>query len=151
MSISREIWRRASPSNRRRLVRAKRLAPLAAGAGLFGAFLVSVPWGAAFAHMQDRSAERAALAPLLAEAERADLTFPQVVAANPAHLNKLVYWEVTVQSSTSSYASGRLNWPVVWTNPGRVSRDQLWSPTYVLARVAAVRDDAVVLDYLGKP
>lgn len=151
MSISREIWRRASPSNKRLFLRAKRLAPLAAGAGLLGAFLVSVPWAGAFAHMRGRSFERSQLAPLLAEAEREALTFPQVVVSYPAHHNKLVYWEVTVQSSTSSYASGRISWPIVWSNQAQVYGELSSYPTYVLARVVGVRDDVVALDYLGKP
>ncbi|UPT73549.1 MAG: hypothetical protein M0D55_17045 [Elusimicrobiota bacterium] len=151
MSISREIWRRASPSNRRRFAAARRFAPLALGAGLFGAFLVTVPWGDALANMENRRAERAQLAPLLAEARTESLTFPQVVVSNPAHLNKVVYWDVTVQSSTASYADGRQSWPIVWTNPGRVSSELSWHQTAVLARVASVRDDVVWLEYLGRP
>jgi len=110
-----------------------------------------VPWGGAIEHMRERSQERAALAPLLAEAKLSALTFPQVVVAHPAHLGKAVYWEVTVQSSTSSYAEGRPAWPIAWTNPERVQSELLWHPTAVLARVAAVRDDVVYLDYLGRP
>ena len=151
MSISREIWRRASPSNKRRFLGAKRLAPLALGAGLFGAFLVTVPWGEAFANMQNRRFERSQLEPLRAEAARDALTFPQVVASHPAHLHKLVLWEVTVQSSTNSFAEGRVSWPIVWTNQERVSHDLLWHPTTVVARVEGVRDDVVYLEYLGKP
>ena len=151
MWINREIWRRASPSSRRRLAFARRQAPVAAGAALLGAFLVTVPWTEAYAHLRERRDQRAALAPLLAEASAAPLTFPEVVVSHPAHLHKVVCWEVTVQSSTSSYAEGRVAWPVVWTNPERVSRDLQWQPAKVVARVEAVRDDVVWLEYLGRP
>ena len=150
MWINREIWRRASPSNRRRLAFARRQAPVAAAAAVFGAFAVTVPWNEAYAHLRERSAERAALAPLLDEASRKPLTFPEVVVSHPAHLHKLVNWEVTVQSS-SSYVDGRVAWPVFWTNPERVRRDLQWHPVKVLARVEAVKDDAVWLEYLGRP
>ncbi len=151
MSISREIWRRASPSNKRRLLRAKRAFPLAAGAALFGAYLVSVPWGQAYANMRARSDERSRLAPLVAEAERENLTFPQVVVSYPAHHNKLVYWNVTSPSSTTSYASGRPAWGVVWADPELVARDLPWQGGRVVARVVGVRGDFVALDYLGRP
>jgi hypothetical protein len=93
---------------------------------------------------------RAALAPLLAEAKAAHLTFPEVVVAHPAHAGKLVYWDVTVQSSTSSYAAGRPAWPVVWTNYGAVDGEDVREDK-VLARIAAVKDDVVYLDFLGRP
>lgn len=151
MSISREIWRRASPSNRRLALRAWLLAPVALGAAVFVLACTQIPWASAFQGYQERRDERTALSPLLAEAERAALTFPEVVVSNPAHLHKLVYWDVTVQSSTSSFAEGRPSRPVVWTNPDRVSRDLMWYQTKVVARVEAVKDDTVWLEYLGKP
>ncbi len=150
MSISREIWRRASPSNRRRFAVAKRLAPVAVFAAVFGAFAVTVPWSQTLAHLRERSDERAALAPFLAEAKLKPLTYPEIVVSHPAYLHKLVYWEVTVQSSTSSYASGRPAWPVVWTNPERLPRD-LYQPATVVARVDNVLNDAVYLEYVGRP
>ena len=152
MSISREIWRKASPSNRRLVASALRRFPVAAGAALFGAFFVTVPWTEAYAHLRERSDERAALAPFLAEARAKPVTFPEVVVSHPAYLHKLVYWDVTVQSSTSSYAAGRPAWPVVWTNPERLPKDApLWQQTALLARVENVRDDVVFLEYVGKP
>lgn len=151
MSISREIWRRASPSNKRLFLRAKRTVPLALGGAAFVAFLFTFPWVEAWGNMQMRRSERAQLEPLRAEAARDALTFPQIVASHPAHLHKLVVWEVTVQSSTSSYAEGRVSWPIIWSNPDRVSQDLLWHPTTVVARVEGVRDDVVILEYLGKP
>lgn len=151
MSISREIWRRASPSNKRLFLRARAALPAAIGVSFVALCLTQVPWASALDHMRERSGERAALAPLLADARRENLTFPQVVVAHPAHLNKVVYWDVTVQSSTSSYADGRPSYPVIWTNPERVSRELLWYQTPVLARVQNVYRDVVYLEYLGKP
>lgn len=151
MSISREIWRRASQSNRRALLRVWLLAPVALGSVVFVLACTQVPWASAFQGYQQRRSERAALSPLLVEAEKNALTFPQVVASNPAHLHKLVSWTVTVQSSTSSYAEGRVSWPIAWTNPERVSRDLMWHPAKVLARVEAIKDDTVWLEYLGEP
>ena len=115
-------------------------------------FLVQAPWASALAHLRERSDERAALASLLADAKRENLTFPQVVVAYPAHLNKTIYWNVTVQSSSSSFAEGNPSCPIVWTNPDRVRSAELRVySTPVLARIAGVRDDVVYLDYLGRP
>ena len=143
MSISREIWRKASRLS-------KRYAPVAAGAALFGAFAVTVPWNQALAHLRERSDERAALAPYLAEAKLKSLTYPEVVVSHPAYLHKLVYWDVTVQSSTSSFAAGRPAWPVVWTNPERLP-EGMYHQVSVVARIDNVLNDAVYLEYLGKP
>ncbi len=151
MSISREIWRRASRSNRRALLRVWLLAPVALGAAVFVLACTQVPWASAFQGFQQRREESGALAPLVVEARRESLTFAQVVVAHPAHLHKLVLWDVTVQSSTSSFAEGRASRPVVWTNPERVSQDLMWYQTRVVARVEAVKDDTVWLEYLGKP
>lgn len=141
MSINREIWRKASRLSEPRVV----------GAFAAGVLAAVLPWSRLRADFDERRAERASLAPLLAQASRAPVTFPEVVVSHPAHLHKLVYWDVTVQSSTSSYAAGRPAWPVFWTNPERVSRELNWNPAKVVARVEAVRDDAVWLEYLGKP
>ena len=143
MWINRETWRKASRSS-------KRYAPVAAGAALFGAFAVSVPWNEAFAHLRERQDQRAALAPLLAEASLKPVTFPEVVVAHPAYLHKLVYWDVTVQSSTSSFAAGRPAWPIVWTNPERLP-EGLYHQTSVVARIDNVLNDVVYLEYVGRP
>jgi hypothetical protein len=156
MSINPVIWRKASRLSSPRLLRrvlrryekALLIGPALAVFLLMGS---QVPWASAYRGFGERRAERASLAPLLAEALRERLTFPQVVVAHPAHLGRVVYWEVTVQSSTSSYAEGRVNRPILWTNPERVARELQWYETPVLARVAAVREDAVYLDYLGRP
>ncbi|MCR4296134.1 MAG: hypothetical protein NUW21_11420, partial [Elusimicrobia bacterium] len=80
------------------------------------------------------------------------LTFPQVIVAHPAHLGKAVYWDVTVVSTTTSYAEGRPGWSVVWNDPRRaVDEIVQYNHARVLARVAAVDRDAVYLDYLGRP
>jgi hypothetical protein len=156
MSINPAIWRKASRLSSPRLLRRvlRRNARMLAVGPAVVVFLLmgsQVPWAGAFEGFKERRAERAALAPILAEALRERLTFPQVVVAHPAHLGKVVYWDVTVQSSTSSYAEGRVNRSILWTNPERVQRELQWFETPVLARVAAVRDDAVYLDYLGRP
>jgi len=80
---------------------------------VFALMGAQIPWAGAYEGFKERRAERAAMAPLLAEAQREALSFPQVVVAHPAHMGKVVLWDV--------------------------------------ARVAAVRDDAVYLDYLGRP
>jgi hypothetical protein len=121
---------------------------LAAGAAL--SLASRAPWGEVLAGLRERRDQRAALAPIVAEAERAHLTFPEVVVAHPAHAGKAVYWDVVVQSSTSSFAGGRPAWPVVWTNPDRVAAEQIRDDK-VLARVAGVKDEVVYLDYLGRP
>ena len=156
MSISREIWRKASRLSDPRLLLSRlpgRAKALAAGPLLVVAVLMCAraPWADAFVQIRARGAAREALAPLLREAKRESLTFPQVVVAHPAHLGKVVYWEVTVQSRDSSYAAGRPSWPTLWTNPERVQSELMWYPTAVLARVAAVKGEVVYLDYLGRP
>jgi hypothetical protein len=156
MSINPAIWRKASRLSDPRLLLSRlsgSAKALVAGPLLAVAFLMCAraPWADAFVQIRARSAEREALAPLLREAKRESLTFPQVVVAHPAHLGKVVYWEVTVQSRDSSYAEGRPAWPIAWTNPDRAQSELMWYPTAVLARVAAVRDDVVYLDYLGRP
>ena len=151
MSISLEIWRRASPSNRRLVRRVLRSVPAALGVVALLAFASQVPWAGAIAQLQARNNERSALAPLLADAKREGLTFAQVVVAHPAHLNKPVYWNVTVQSSTASYVDGRQSWSVVWTNPDRAEAELPRYQTWILARVAGVREEVVYLDYLGRP
>lgn len=91
----------------------------------------------------------------LSEAKSLDLTFPQVVVAHPSYAGKPVYWEITAISSSVSYADGRPGWPIVWTNPESL-RDSWDTVGYnaharLLARVAAVNDGAVYLDYVGRP
>ena len=140
MSINPAIWRKASRWSKR-----------VALAVLVAAGAASVPWARLAAGYQERRAQRTALAPLIADAEREHLTFPQVVVAHPAHANKTVYWLVTVQSSTSSYAHGRPSWPILWTNPERVQAEHMYQPERVLARVAAVKDEAIYLEYIGRP
>lgn len=156
MSINPETWRKALRLSDLRLLRrvlSRRAKALIAGPLIVLAVLMGaqVPWADTFASFRQRSSERSALAPLLVVAKRDHLTFPQVVASHPAHLGKVVYWEVTVQNSTSSYAEGRISWPIVWTNPDRAQSELMWYPTPVLARVAAVSNDMVWLDYLGRP
>ena len=109
-----------------------------------------LPWPEVMAGLKERRAQRAALAPMIAQASKDALSFPEVVVAHPAHAGKLVYWDVTVQSSTSSFAAGRPAWPVAWTNPDRVAAESVREDR-VLARVAAVKDGVVLLDYLGRP
>jgi len=111
---------------------------------------IRLPWAEAAQNFRQRRAERASLASLLSDARRDALTFPQVVVSHPAFFNKTVYWNVTVTSSTS-YAEGRPAWPIVWTNPERVRSEPVYATDRVLARVAGVKEDAVYLDYLGRP
>ena len=155
MSINPGILRKASRLSDPRLL--WRIAPFPARAFVvsLGCWLVvlaasQLPWGAMEGNFRLRRAERAALAPVLADARRSNLTFPQVVAAHPAHLGKAVYWDVTVVSTHTSYAEGRPGWSVVWSDPRRAS-DEIQSHARVLARVAAVDRDGVYLDYLGRP
>ncbi len=155
MSINPAIWRKASRLSSPRLL--WRVLPRPAKAALVGpAFIVfllagaQIPWATAFQGFQQRRAERASLAPLFEEAERLDLTFPQVVVAHPAYVGKPVYWAVQ-SGSTSARIEEHPAWLVVWTNPERVNDDQVYGTTKVLARVAAVNGDAVYLDYLGRP
>ncbi|MDP3541904.1 MAG: hypothetical protein Q8T11_05485 [Elusimicrobiota bacterium] len=110
-----------------------------------------LPWAETAGNFRERRTERAVLSPILAEARREGLTFPQVVVAHPAHLGKPVYWDVTVVSTTTSYAEGRPGWSVVWIDPERAAVDFLHGHGRVLAKVAAVDRDAVYLDYLGRP
>jgi hypothetical protein len=140
MSINPETWRKASRLSDPRVVAAVVLAAAAA----------ATPWGHLRASYLERRAERDALAPILAEAERLNLTFPQVVVSHPAHVGKPVYWAVQVVSTSSTRVDEHPAWQVLWTNPERVRRDSIYGDR-VLARVAAVRDDAVYLDYLGRP
>jgi hypothetical protein len=141
MSINREIWRKASRLSE----------PRVAGAFAAGLVVGVMPWGRLRDDFNERQAQRRSMAPLVAEASRSPVTFPQVVVAHPAHLHKLVYWDVTVQSSSSSFVEGRPAWPVVWTNFERIPADQRWAPVKVVARVEAVKDDVVWLEYLGRP
>lgn len=157
MSTNRGTWRKASRSSDPRLLR--RNAPFAAKAfavslllwlALLGAW--RLPWAATAANFRERRAERAALRPILSDARREGLTFPQVVVAFPAHLGKTVYWDVTVVSTSTSYAEGRPAWRVVWNDPQRAA-DEIVEHNHarVLGRVAAVDRDAVYLDFLGRP
>ncbi|MBI4061815.1 MAG: hypothetical protein HY403_10320 [Elusimicrobia bacterium] len=125
--------------------------PRVAGALAAAAAAAAMPWGSIRDGYRERRAEREFLAPIFAEARRDRLTFPQVVVTYPAYAGKPVYWDVTVASSSTSYAEGRPAWPIVWTNPDRVKARLSSSQERVLARVAAVRDDVVYLDYLGRP
>lgn len=155
MSINPAIWRKASRLSSPRLF--WRVLPRPAKAALVGPVFVvfllmgaQIPWATAFQGFQQRRAERANLAPLLAEAERLSLTFPQVVVAHPAYIGKPVYWAVQVISTSNTRIEEHPAWQVIWTNPERVHDEQIYS-TKVLARVAAVNGDAVYLDYLGRP
>ncbi len=155
MSINPAIWRKVSRSNRRLsrifLTVAAASVVLCAAGSVLVPFLTSEYLSGALRGFRERRAERDALAPVLVEAKRAGLTFPQVVVSHPAHAGKAVYWDITVASSTSSYAEGRPAWAIVWTNPERVRAELNFTHERVLARVAAVRDDSVLLDYLGRP
>ena len=155
MSTNHGIWRKASRLSEPRLL--WRVLPLPAKACVLvsmGSLLLllgaRLPWAQAAQHFHERQAERAGLAPLVAEAERLNLTFPEVVVSYPAHLGKPVYWPVSVISTSTTRVQEHPAWLIVWTNPERVHDDQVYS-TKVLARVAAVRGDAVYLDYLGRP
>lgn len=154
MSTNRGTWRKASRlsdlrPNARFLARVFGVS-LLLGLALLGAW--RLPWAATAANYRERRAERAALKPILADARREGLTFPQVVVTYPAHLGKTVYWDVTVVSTTTSYAEGRPAWSVVWNDPRRAA-DEIVQHNHarVLARVAAVDRGAVYLDYLGRP
>lgn len=156
MSTNRGTWRKASRlSNPRLLWRiasfpAKAFAvSLALWLALLGAW--RLPWAETAANFRERRAEREALSPILADARRSNLTYPQVVVAHPAHLGKAVYWDVTVVSTSTSYAEGRPGWSVVWSNPERAAAELLHNHGRVVARVAAVDRDGVYLDYLGRP
>lgn len=128
---------------------------MAAAMGLFFLAEASLPWTGIIEHYRERSVEKETLTSVLAEAKRLDLTFPQVAVAHPACAGKPVYWEITAISSSISYAAGRPAWPIVWTNPESLRGS--WSTmgtnarTRLLARVAAVNDGAVYLDYVGNP
>lgn len=157
MSTNRGTWRRAS-----RLSSSRRLWGLppfwaksfAASLALGLALLVvwHLPWASTAANFRERRAEREAMKPILAHARREGLTFPQVVVTFPAHLGKTVYWDVTVVSTSTSYAEGRPGWKVVWNDPQRAAVEIVeHNHARVLGRVAAVDRDAVYLDYLGRP
>lgn len=157
MSTSRGTWRKASRSSDPRLLWRRAPFPAKAFAVSLALWLAllgarRLPWAETAANYRERRAERAALSPILADARREGLTFPQVVVAHPAHLGKTVYWDVTVVSTTTSYAEGRPGWRVVWNDPQRAADDIVQSGhARVLAKVAAVDRDAVYLDYLGRP
>lgn len=156
MSINPGIWRKASRLSEPRLL--WRALPLPAKAFVLstaGWLLLltaaRLPWAEAAGHYRQRRVEREALAPLLADARRDSLTFPQVVVSHPAYYNKTVYWNVSVTSATS-YAEGRPYWTILWTNPERVEAEHLsYQDERVLARVAAVKEDVVYLEFLGRP
>ncbi|MBI3288010.1 MAG: hypothetical protein HYZ74_00660 [Elusimicrobia bacterium] len=116
------------------------------------ALLWAVPWARLNHDFHERRDERRSMASLLGEANRLALTFPQVVVSHPAYAGKPVYW-VVAPSSAASYAEGRPSWPVLWTNPDRFTAEMPGSSFHnrVLARVAAVKDDTVYLEYVGMP
>ena len=155
MSINPAIWQKASRLSDPRLL--WRVTPYTAKVAVVTtAFCLALmmgaqlPWAQTFQNYQQRHAQRVALAPILAEARHSDLTFPQVVVSHPAFVNKTVYWDVTVTSATS-YAEGRPAWPIIWTNPERVNAEYIHQHQRVLARVTAVREDTVYLEFLGRP
>jgi hypothetical protein len=141
MSINPAIWRKALRLS----------SPLVLGSVLTAAAAVATLWGRLRDGYQERKAERSFLAAHLAEARRDQLTFPQVVVSYPAYHDKTVYWNVRV-SSVASFAEGRPGWPILWTNPERVETLLMpYQDAHVLARVAAVREDTVYLEFLGRP
>jgi hypothetical protein len=124
-----------------------------AAAGL-GALVV--PPVAAFAlsaaeHARERAREKAAWAPLVAEAEREALDFPAVVVAPHQAAERLVYWELSIHGSTAAVVDGHPAWLVAWTNPERVDHDRLYGTLRLLARVKGVDRETVRLEYLGRP
>lgn len=151
MSTNLETSRKVSPSSdrRRRMARAA----VAAAVGCAALFAASrLPWMKLLENARERRDERASLAPLAAEAERAAATYPQVVDSYPLHKDKAVYWDVSVTSATS-YVDGRISRTVLWTNPESVARADLEYRKNVrlLARVADVKGGVVFLEYLGRP
>lgn len=148
MSTNPETWRKALRLSDRRLL--ARFALLVASGVAVLLAAISLPWTDIAQAFHERQDERAALAVVLAEAKRLDLTFPQVVVSHPAHVGKPVYWDVSVLSSSASWVEGHPAWPIIWTNPDRVKAERIWKDR-VLARVAVVMDEAVYLEFVGRP
>lgn len=137
--------------------RLARLGLLAAGTLAAGsAALLAAPPVVAFAleaaeHARERAREKAAWAPLVAEAEREALDYPRVVVAPHQAAERLVYWDLAIQGSTAAVVDGHPAWLIAWTNPERVERDRLYGAPRVLARVKGVDRETVRLEYLGRP
>lgn len=148
MSTNPETWRKALRLSDRRLLARFALLAVSGVAVLLAA--ASLPWADIAQAFCERHDERAALAAVLAEAKRLHLSFPQVVVSHPAHAGKPVYWDVSVISSTASWVEDHPAWPIIWTNPDRVKAERIWKDR-VLARVAAVSDEVVYLEFVGRP
>lgn len=130
MSTNPETWRKALRLSDPRLLWRVASFPtrvFVISSAVWAVLLVaaSLPWADTAQALRERASERAELAPVFAEAKRLDLTFPQVIVSHPA-------------------------WPIIWTNPDRVKAERIWKDR-VLARVAAVMDDAVYLEFVGRP
>ena len=79
---------------------------------LLAGYLASLRYGDVGAGFLERSRERDANAPLLAEARALDLNYEKVLAEPRAYTGKPIVWCVTTFAPNVSYVAGRPAWPV---------------------------------------